>query len=206
MSEIDVFQAAWARAWADLGAAGDGADLRDALLAAYAEPHRRYHTQQHLGECLAALDTARHLARHPGEVAIALWFHDAVYDLQAHDNEQRSADRAAAALQAAGVSAEAVDRVVALILATRHTAVPATPDEQLLVDIDLGILGAAPARFAEYERQIREEYAFAPEAIFCSARRGILQGFLARPVLYGTAHFHDRLEARARANLAGVLA
>lgn len=206
MSETDVFQAAWARAWADLGAAGDGADLRDALLTAYAESHRRYHTRQHLGECLAALDTVRHLARHPGEVAIALWFHDAVYDLQAHDNEQRSADRATAALQAAGVSAEAVDRVVALILATRHTGVPATPDEQLLVDIDLGILGAAPARFAEYERQIREEYAFVPEAIFRSARRGILQGFLARPALYGTAHFRDRLEARARANLAGVLA
>ena len=136
---------------------------------------------------------------------MALWFHDAVYDLQAHDNEQRSADLAAAALQAAGVPDEAVGRVVALILATRHTGVPATQDEQLLVDIDLGILGAGPARFAEYERQIREEYAFVPEALFRSARRSILQGFLDRPVLYGTAHFRDRLEARARVNLAGVL-
>jgi hypothetical protein len=36
-------------------------------------------------------------------------------------------------------------------MATCHTAKPADADQQLLVDIDLAILGAEPARFAEYE-------------------------------------------------------
>ncbi|MGE3174405.1 MAG: hypothetical protein AB7O97_17375 [Planctomycetota bacterium] len=45
--------ARWLRAWGDLGAAGDLARrvaLRDELLAARSEPHRHYHTVQHLQE------------------------------------------------------------------------------------------------------------------------------------------------------------
>ncbi len=71
------------------------------------------------------------------------------------DNEAASADWAARALRAAGADDALVGRVHALVMATRHDQAPATPDEQLLVDIDLSILGAAPARFVEYERQIR---------------------------------------------------
>ena len=61
------------------------------LLARYAEPHRRYHSQQHLHECLVHLRPALHLTEHPGEVEIALWFHDAIYELKAQDNEAQSA-------------------------------------------------------------------------------------------------------------------
>src|SRR5690606_13982957 len=118
-----------------------------------------YHTLQHLGECLALHAAhAAHAAR-PAEVALALWFHDAVYDLQASDNEARSAEWAQETMRAAGASAQAVARVHALVMATCHSALPEGPDAELLVDIDLAILGATPARFAEYERQIRVEYA-----------------------------------------------
>ena len=37
-------------------------------------------------------------------------------------------------------------------------------------------------------------------------RREILQGFLDRPAIYNTPHFHDALEARARNNLHRVTA
>ena len=114
------------------------------LLAAYAEPHRRYHTQQHLQECLGHLQGAWGPAEHPGEVALALWFHDAVYAPDRHDNEPQSADWRGRAVVAAGWAPAVADRIHALILATRHDAAPATPDEALLVDIDLAILGAAP--------------------------------------------------------------
>jgi predicted metal-dependent HD superfamily phosphohydrolase len=70
----------------------------------------------------------------------------------------------------------------------------------------LSILGAPAARFAEYERQIRAEYSFVPQALFAEKRRAILQTFLARPRIYSTVHFHHALEQRARANLASVLA
>lgn len=102
---------------------------------------------------------------------------------------------------AAGLAPAVAGRVHALILATRHAALPATPDEGLLVDIDLAILGAAPGRFDEYERQVREEYAAVPEALFRSRRQAILEGFLHRPSLFSTAFFRERLEVQARKNL-----
>ncbi len=201
---MDSFPPSWQRAWAGIGAVGEGDALFAQLMAAYAEPQRHYHTQQHLGECLSAFDGARALAEHPDEVELALWFHDAIYDIKGHDNEQRSADWARDALLAAGVPGESAQHVHDLVMATRHTAVPVGRDEQLLVDIDLSILGAERARFDEYEQQIRQEYAYVPGFLFRRKRREILKGFLDRPVIYSTPHFHDALEARARDNLRRV--
>lgn len=192
------------QAWTALGARG-AETLHAELLARYAEPHRGYHTQQHLDECLALFGEFSHLADRPAEVEIALWFHDAIYDVHRHDNEALSADWARSALLQAGAAADVAERVAALVLATRHSVAPAMPDEQLLVDIDLAILGAAPARFAEYEVQIRREYAHVPAALFSEKRGAILAGFLARPVLYGTPALRERFEARARANLQAAL-
>ena len=104
-------------------------------------------------------------------------------------------------LQGHGAVPAAVQRIDELIMATCHSALPVTPDAQLLVDIDLSILGALPQRFAEYEAQIRQEYAFVPEDIFREKRGEILRAFLDRPVIYSTPHFQAALEARARDNL-----
>lgn len=201
---MNALLSSWQRAWAGIGAAGEGEALFAQLTAAYAEPQRHYHTLQHLGECLALFDDARTLAAHPAEVEFALWFHDAIYDIKGHDNEQRSADWARDALRDAGAPTDAAQRVHDLVMATRHTAVPSGRDEQLLVDIDLSILGAARARFDEYEQQIRTEYAYVPGFLFRRKRREILKGFLDRPAIYSTPHFHDALEARARDNLRRV--
>jgi predicted metal-dependent HD superfamily phosphohydrolase len=197
----------WERAWGALvGHEGGGGALRDELLVRYAAPGRAYHSLQHLRECIALLEPALPLVRHPAELELALWFHDAVYDPGADSNEARSAELACQALEAAGVGAAVGQRVSALILATRHDAVPADPDAQLLVDVDLSILGASPQRFDEYERQIQQEYAgCVPAERFKAGRRALLQQLLVRPSLYATEHFRQRLEAPARANLARAL-
>lgn len=200
------FNASWQRLWEGLGAAGDGNALADALMARYSEPWRKYHTLQHLNECLAHFASATHIAKHPAEVEAALWFHDAVYELRAGDNEEQSALWARAALLEAGVLSDAAERVARLVLATRHQAVPTQPDEQLLVDIDLSILGATVRRFQEYEDQVRAEYSFVPEPTFRVKRAEILQAFLARPRIYNTDYFYAKLEASARFNLANSLA
>lgn len=198
-------EAHWKLAWADMGLTAP-ARLFDALVGAWSEPWRHYHALQHLGECLDALARERTHAQRPGEVALALFFHDAVYELQAGDNEARSADWADRALTDARVPADAVARVHALIMATCHDAAPTEPDAQLLVDIDLAILGAPPARFAEYEAQIRREYAHVPPEVFEPRRKRILGTFLARDPIYQTPGLHARCEAQARLNLAGAIA
>jgi len=204
MPADETLHRSWQAAWHALGAAPP-ASLQAELLAAYGEAQRHYHARQHLGECLALFDTHAAEAERPAEVALALWFHDAVYDVQAHDNEARSADWAREALRAAGADAAAAQRVHALVMATRHDALPQGRDAQLLVDIDLAILGAAPARFAEYERQIRAEYAHVPPEVFEPRRRGILGRFLARDPLYLTPAIRAAREAQARINLRAAI-
>lgn len=191
----------WHGAWQALGIAEADDALCAELQRRYGEPQRHYHTMQHLGECLAWFEREKALAERPGEAALALWFHDAIYDVHAHDNEARSADWARAALRAAGAGDAAAERVHALVMATRHDAVPEGHDAELLIDIDLSILGAERARFDEYERQVGEEYGFVPAAVRLPRRREILQRFLDRPALYATPRMHALLEARARANL-----
>ena len=191
----------WTRAWAGLGAQGDGIGWRDRLLAAWSEPQRQYHTLRHLSDCLALFESTMHLAARPAEIEAALWFHDAVYELKAKDNEARSADWAEKALFEAGVASDVRARVHELILATCHAAQPTSADARLLVDIDLSILGADPERFDEYEVQVRQEYAWVPRPIFRRKRRELLMGFLARPTIYGTPWFQERFDAAARVNL-----
>ncbi|MBC7377980.1 MAG: N-methyl-D-aspartate receptor NMDAR2C subunit [Burkholderiaceae bacterium] len=191
----------WRRTWQDLGLPGTNDALRDRLISRYAEPHRKYHTLQHLHECIAMLARYPGEPEHAGEVEMALWFHDAIYDMGVPGNEERSAQWAMDELQAAGAAPGVAERVHAMVMATRHDVAPLTADEQLLVDVDLSILGAPPARFDEYEVQVRSEYSVVPEDVFRSRRKSILLAFLKRPVIYGTAFFHDLLEARARENL-----
>ena len=186
---------------------GDGQALRQALLESYCEPQRHYHTLQHLRECLALFEAAAPVAARAPEVELALWFHDAVYDPRADDNEARSATWAEAAVQAAGCDSAIARRVGDLVRATAHQLPPAVegPDVDLLLDIDLAILGSAPARFDESSRQIRAEYAHVPEDTFRARRADFLRSLLARPVLYRTEVFRAPLEAGARANLQRAL-
>ena len=190
----------WQRAWSCIDARPNDT-LRDRIIAAYAEPHRVYHSLQHLIECLETLARCPSPSHHPGEVAIALWFHDAIYEVQRSDNERQSAAWAREELLSARVALTAAERVYRLVLATQHATPPQSPDAQWLVDVDLSILGAAPCRFAEYEAQVRQEYAWIPGQTFRRKRCQILQGFLARSTIYNTVYFRNLLEANARENL-----
>jgi predicted metal-dependent HD superfamily phosphohydrolase len=193
--------ARWDEMWKQLGAANPDPKLHGELIARYSEPHRKYHTVQHLDECFEKLDEIRSLARYPAEVELALWFHDAIYDVKRHDNEEKSADWARASAAAAGVAADACERVYSLILSTRHQAAASGVDAEILVDIDLSILGAASERFDQYEQQVREEYAWVPHFLFRRERKAILKEFLARPRIFSTTHFRDRYEQQARSNI-----
>jgi predicted metal-dependent HD superfamily phosphohydrolase len=201
-SEEELFARSWQRAWAALGLQAPQG-LFQRVRDAWAEPQRHYHTTQHLHECLALLEPALDLAEHPGEVELALWFHDAVYEPQGKDNEARSANWACEALTQAGAGEAVQQRVRALIMATCHDAEPSDRDARLLVDIDLAILGADPARFAEYDAQVRDEYRWVPGWMYRRKRKEVLAGFLARPTIYGTERFRERFEGRARENLRG---
>src|SRR4030095_7297706 len=91
----------------------------DRLIGRYSEPHRAYHTVQHLEECFREFEGAFGLAESPGAVDLALFFHDAIYDTHARDNEEKSAELAREMLIGVEAPAWLLSYVHDLILVTR---------------------------------------------------------------------------------------
>lgn len=178
------------------------------LEAAYAEPHRRYHTRAHIEACLKLLDQVEGLDANARRLlGWAIWWHDAVYDPRAADNEARSAERARLALAAEGASQPEQAEVARLILLTAGHQVPAGDRlGAILVSIDLAILGATPAVYDAYSQAVREEYAHVPEPAWRAGRAAVLQRFLDAPVIFPDPALRDRFEDQARANLRRELA
>jgi len=194
----------WRQTWTLLGTEASVAEL-SAVLAAWSEPQRHYHDLRHLRECLGRWTAWQHLAERPGEVALAVWYHDVVYQPRSADNELQSAVWAVRAMTEARLDSGAAQRVHALIMATCHDAPATTPDERLLIDIDLAVLGASPERFAAYDDDVRQEYGWVSSELYRDKRREVLERFLQRPRLYETELAFDELEAQARRNLAAAL-
>ena len=166
----------------------------------YAEPERFYHTLEHVKSVLAAVAWLADHARDRYVVQLATWLHDVVYDSRASDNEERSADFARQLCEK--LSIPEGDRVASLILATKTHATGDDPDAQVLLDADLAVLGADDDGYRRYADAIRREYAWVPEADYRAGRRGVLEGFLARPTIFRLLH---SLEAPARRNLAAEI-
>ncbi|MFM8273130.1 MAG: hypothetical protein ACKODX_12465 [Gemmata sp.] len=179
----------------------------DVLVAAYSAPERHYHNLEHLTEMFRVVDRLAATVEDPNALQLAVWFHDAVYDSRAKDNEPRSGELAVDLLGPVGVPASVIERVVKLIWATAHAAEPpADRDSRVLLDADLAILGAAPERYARYAADIRREYAWVPDAEYKAGRAKVLERFLAAPRLYHSQLLFEEGEARARENLRDELA
>jgi len=181
------------------------AGLFTEIVKAYSEEHRAYHNAEHIAYCLDELDHVPDLARQPQEVEMALWFHDAIYDTHASDNEEKSATWARQALLASHCPTESVARICDLILTTKHDKSPIENDTQLIADIDLSSLGQPESEFLNNERKIRAEYQWVPEKSYREERVKILGAFLQRKHIYFTDYFEALYGIQARKNLADAL-
>jgi len=185
-----------------------GAEVRDLLLEAYADPARGYHDLRHLEEvCDRVEELLRGGSTGDREVVLlAAWFHDAVYDGGAAA-EERSAAGAEDELPALVTDPGAVAEVGRLVRLTEtHRPDDDDPNGCLLSDADLGILAAPRERYDEYAADVRREYAHVPDADFRAGRAAILRDLLAKPHLFHTAYARGRWEAAARANVQRELA
>jgi predicted metal-dependent HD superfamily phosphohydrolase len=172
------------------------------LAAQYETDGRVYHTLAHVRDVLNKISSLEYLAQDGTAVYLAAWYHDAVYDSHLSNNEERSAAFAAISLQELGIAPALVTAVQRLILATKtHQAAPDDSDAQLLLDADLAILGAEPARYDKYARAIRQEYDWVDDDAYRHGRGAVLEQFLLRRSIYHTPPMRATHEAHARRNL-----
>jgi len=175
------------------------------LLAVHQSKERFYHSDIHISACLQHLETVREYVSDWKMLALAFWFHDAIYKPFSSTNERDSADWAMKFLRQNGASETQINRIEGLIMATCHNGKATDDDMQILIDIDLSILGARADVYDIYEKNIRKEYRKVPKFIFRKKRKEILKVFLAQPHIYGSEHFYDLLEEQARVNLSKAI-
>ena len=179
----------------------DKPDTGAHLLRAYTESGRHHHDARHVAKCLSWLDRMRHLAERPDEIALAIWFHDAVYDPKRSDNEEKSADWAREFLHSASAPADVTHRIVEMILATKTHDV-SDGDGALIMDIDLSILGTDGKSFDVFEQDVLREYEWLSEEKYREGRAAVLQEFLNRSPIFQVREMRDLLESQAKENLA----
>lgn len=146
------------------------------------------------------------LVRDQLSVALAIWFHDAIYDTTQHNNEEQSALLCEQTLQSWFCPPALIDSVTSKIRATqRHEWTDGDPDTAVFLDLDLSILAAPEAAYQRYARQIEQEYAWVPAQAYCLGRTRVLRSFLGRVPLYFTPSLRDQWELQARRNLTDEL-
>lgn len=124
------------------------------ILSRYKEPHRHYHTWNHIEDMLLLMDSK---AIDDKSILFAIIFHDIVYDPLSSNNEEQSA---ALFKSVWNGNAEIMNEVCQMILDTK-THIPSTPKSKILLEADLNIFSKSSNDIVEYDKQIFKEYQFA---------------------------------------------
>lgn len=198
--------AQWLRTTHGVGARDDVAGAGAELLGRWAEPQRRYHDLAHLDAVLHHVDELAAEAETVDDVRLAAWFHDAVYDPTARDNEARSALLATTVLSGMRVPDARIGEVVRLItLTATHDPRDGDRNGAVLCDADLAVLAGNEAAYRRYTDAVREEYAHLDDTAFRAGRAAVLRSLVDRPALFRTEHGRRHWEQAARANVAAEL-
>jgi predicted metal-dependent HD superfamily phosphohydrolase len=176
--------------------------LGQELVRRYASVSRSYHDDRHLLEVLDAVDAMADEAANIDAVRLAAWFHDAVYDVRADDNEERSAELAETVLPAYDVDDVTVAEVARLVRLTEtHDPHAGDANGEVLCDADLAILASDDSRYATYLEGVRAEYRHVDDRTFAVGRAAVLRELLGLTSMFRTAHGRATWEQRARANV-----
>ena len=198
---LDQFKSYWLRFSSQLSIEQDVSQtLLNTLITAYKEPQRAYHTVQHIAECLAHFQNIQSSLNDSIAVETAIWFHDAVYDPKASDNELQSAELMKSVCNEF-LSEQQIEKVYQWIIATQKHQPSDDHDLNSLLDIDLAILGSNAERFAEYQQQIQFEYAWVESDVYKVKRKQVLQQFEQMNPIYQTRWFRYHYEKQAKISL-----
>lgn len=198
---LETWVALLARHTANTGAEAVGR----ALLASWSEPHRRYHSVDHLRDILRHVEELAALSDDADAVRLAAWYHDSVYAGRP-DDEELSARRAEDELSGLEVEPELVDEVARLVRMTvTHDPAPGDHNGEVLSDADLASLALSPERYVSNTAAIRAEYGHISDDVFRKGRLQVLANLLSGPGVFRTEYGRQRWEAPAQENLRAEL-
>ena len=197
-------QQQWVRLMAEFSIAPAAAyPYFDRLVTAYSEPHRHYHTMEHLAEMFKVANRLMKPSDPRTAILLAIWYHDFVYDPLRNDNETQSAVYAVRDMEEMGIEPDLQNHVMKLIISTIHGVVhDFIAGDAIMHDADLAILGASEQRYDRYAQDIRKEYKHVPDDAYRVGRTKVLKGFLnPKSSIYRHTIMNEEGEAAAIANI-----
>lgn len=171
----------------------------------YSEPKRHYHTIDHLKAMIVELKEVRSQINDWDIILFAVFYHDVIYKASSNTNEEDSAKLATKRLTEISFGPDKIEKVTAMILATKQHELSEDNDTKYLLDADLSILGKIPEDYQKYADQIRQEYTIYADFMYNSARKKALQHFLQMERIYKTEYFHKKYELEAKTNIKNEL-
>ncbi len=171
---------------------------------AYSGKGRHYHTLQHLDDLLNQMTDIRDKIVDWDLIVFAIAYHDIVYSVSSHDNEEKSA-RIAAERLSSFLDRFHIEKCKARIIATKTHLPVSDSDTNYFTDADLAIFGSNTGRYVEYTKLIRAEYSMYPGIIYDAGRKKVIQHFLKMDRIYKTDWFYEKFESIARYNLSAEL-
>lgn len=176
----------------------------------YNKPQRAYHSLQHIQQLFGQYDQVKGNLHEPHIIALAIYYHDVIYEPTRSDNELKSAEYAVESLTGY-LNAEQCQHIYALIMMTATHELDKWSNETkerekysdaaYLLDMDLSILGSSWSEYEQYAHAVRQEYAHVSDDDYRVGRMAVLKELLAHPTLYLTDNYYKRLEKQARKNI-----
>ena len=171
----------------------------------YNESQRVYHSLQHIQQLFGQFEQIKQHLNEPHIIALALFYHDVIYEPTCVNNELKSAEYAVETLRPYFSAAQCQHIYALIIMTANHRLAECSSaqknfDAAYLLDMDLSILGASWSEYQQYAQAVRQEYAHISNVNYRVGRISVLKGLLAHPTLYLT-DYYERLEKRARENI-----
>ena len=174
------------------------------LLKKYTGSSRHYHNLIHLKHMIDELEPVEDQVNDLDCLLFAIFYHDIIYKATRKDNEHQSA-----LLFQKRISNTSFDRIetcMKQIEATKAHLRSEDKDTNILLDLDLAILGQPWESYETYTKQIRKEYKIYPDFMYKKGRAKAMEDILrSEQTIFKTEYFQERYEQKAQANIAAEL-
>lgn len=165
----------------------------------YSSKSRHYHNLGHIENMLIELDNVKSKIKDLDSLLFAIYYHDIIYKSTKNDNEHQSA--LIFKKRISKTSFTNLSKCIAQIEATKEHKLSDNYDTNVLLDIDLSILGKSTKEYQKYCADIRKEYIIYPDFMYKRGRKKVLKSILDLNSIYKTDFFKQKLENQAKENL-----
>lgn len=165
----------------------------------YSSELRFYHNLVHLDNMLSELKSVENEVKEKDALLFSIYYHDIIYSTNNSDNELKSALLFKKRIER--TSFKQIEKCAKQIQLTKEHKLSKDNDVNILLDLDLSILGKNKTEYNEYSQNIRNEYKTYSDFEYRNGRKKVLNELLNLPSIYKTDYFITKFEVNARNNI-----